>query len=492
MTKDLIRGSAMNLAGTALGLLVSLCGYPLLVRCLGTERFGVTSIAGAVVGYFMVFDLGLARASVVVLGSALETRDDRRISGLFWSGQGLMFLFGSLGALAMIGSTPYLCRHLLHIPPPLMSESIWGLALVSLSVPVMITYSAQISFLGCLGRFGALNAIRTLMSVLSWVAPLVALHFRNDLVASFGAMLASRVVVSAVALLTCLRLEPSLRRPTLASWREISPMVRQGGWMSLLNLVAPLMSYVDRALVGAWSNLTQVTYYSVAGDTVQKLLIFQSSITGALFQILPGILVTDRERAMEQCRSALRMLSLAMVPCTLLASAFGHPVLVRWMGHGVGEQAYPAFRILLLGVFLNSFAYVPFNLIAAEGRSRFSALLNLAELPVFLGLLWLMVPAWAAMGAACAWTLRVAIDTGFHFYGGRSPFTRATRESWSADARWIAITVLVLGVSCFPMADGVRAGLALGWLALWSWSHRSALARQSELLRSRLRNKFAG
>ena len=83
MSKGLIRGSAWNFGGMVLGILIGFVGYPFLVRGLGTERFGVSSIAGAVVGYFMVFDLGLGRASVVVMGEALERRDLKRISGLF-------------------------------------------------------------------------------------------------------------------------------------------------------------------------------------------------------------------------------------------------------------------------------------------------------------------------------------------------------------------------------------------------------------------------
>jgi O-antigen/teichoic acid export membrane protein len=468
-----MRGSAWNFIGMVVGTLISFVGYPLLVRGLGTERFGVSSIAGAVVGYFMVFDLGLARASIVVLGEALEKRQERRISGLFWSGQALMFLLGTLGASALACAAPYLCRSVLHIPPGLVHESIWGLTLVSLSIPLMIVFSAQLGLLGNLGRFGYLNTARTLMNVLTWVAPLVALHFQNDLISVFGAMLAGRALTIVFSLTLCLVVEPSIRRPRFASWLEIVPLVRQGGWMTITNLVSPLMTYMDRMLLGALASLSAVTYYAVAGDTSQKLMIFQASIVGALFPLLPGMLAADRESAMAACRSAFHLLVITVLPLVLVASAFGDLFLVRWIGPDVGGASARPFLILLLGVFINSFAHIPFSLLTAEGRARYAALLHLVELPFFLVLLYLLVPSWGASGAAIAWTIRVVFDTAVMGWGGRSPFVGT--KVWRQDSRWIGVTCLVLLAGCFPTGAWVRRALDMSLLLAWVWVCRTDL-----------------
>jgi O-antigen/teichoic acid export membrane protein len=472
-----------------LGTLIGFVGYPLLVRGLGTERFGVSSIAGAVVGYFMVFDLGLGRASLVVLGEALELRDLKRISGLFWSGQILMFLLGTLGALALAFTAPLLCHSVLSIPPSLMRESIWGLGLVAFSIPVMIVFSAHLGLIGNLGRFGALNGIRTLMNVLSWGAPLLALVFRRDLIATLGAMLFARILTALISLAVCLWAEPALRRPRLASWRELSPLLHQGGWMTITNLASPLMSYMDRTLVGALSSLTAVTYYAVAGDTAQKLFIVQASVVGALFPALPGMLAVDRDRAFTACRTSFRMMVLALVPITLLVSSVGHEFLIRWIGKKIGLEAFLPFSILLLGVFVNSFAYIPFALIMAAGRSRFSAMLHLIELPVFLVLLYFFVRPYGATGAAIAWTLRVTVDAGVMFWGG-SAILPGLRSAWSKDLGWIIGTAAVMLLSCFSIGTASRTGIDLGWLVVWAWAYRedlrSRIIQLSGLVRVRL------
>jgi O-antigen/teichoic acid export membrane protein len=469
-----------------LGILIGFVGYPFLVRGLGTERFGVSSIAGAVVGYFMVFDLGLGRASVVVMGEALERRDLKRISGLFWSGQVLMFLLGTIGALVLAGTAPVLCRSVLSIPTGLVRESVWGLSLVAFSIPVMIVFSAHLGLLGNLGRFGALNWIRTLMNVLSWGAPLAALVVRRDLIATMGAMLVARMVTSLVSLAVCLRVEPALRRPRLASWSEIRPLLQQGGWMTVTNLASPLMSYMDRALVGAWSSLTAVAYYSVAGDTAQKLWIIQASVVGALFPTLPGLLAVDKDQALVTCRTAFRMLVLALVPIALVASSVGHGFLNHWIGRKIGSGAFVPFSILLLGVFINSFAHIPFSLIAASGKSRFAAILHLCELPLFLALLYFFVRPYGAIGASIAWTLRVSVDTGVLYWGG-SRIIPGLRSAWSKDFRWIAGTAVVMFLGCFSIGDLVRTAMDFGWLAFWAWAYRADLKSRWESLAKRIR-----
>jgi O-antigen/teichoic acid export membrane protein len=480
-----LRGSALNFVGTILGMAISFFGYPFLVRGLGTERFGVSSIAGAVIGYFLMFDLGLGRASVVFLGKALEIRDEEKISRLFWSGQILMGALGLLGCLVMILTTPYLCRTFLHVPAHLMEESIWGLVMISLSVPVMIVFSAHLGFLGNLGRFGTTNLVRSAMNILTWVVPLIALNFRRDLPWIFGFMLLTRIVVVTGSLIACLQAEPALRTPRLASWEEIKPLLGQGGWMSVTNLVSPLMTYMDRTLLGAWASLTAVTYYSVAGDTTQKLWIVQSSIAGALFPLLPGLLQSSRERGMDACRAAWRLIFLAIVPSALLASAIGRPFLRHWIGVDIAAGSATPFSILLLGVFLNSFAYVPFCLLMAENRSRYAALLHLSELPLFLALLYILVPRFGATGASIAWTLRVAVDTVVLLVGGRAPFTGG-RLPIRKDLAWIFGTTLVLFASCFPIQEDLRAGISLAWVGCWMLAYRSEVLSRIETAAARL------
>ena len=60
--KLLARNTILNVLGYGLPMLVAIFAIPLLVKGLGTERFGILTLAWVIIGYLSLFDLGLGRA----------------------------------------------------------------------------------------------------------------------------------------------------------------------------------------------------------------------------------------------------------------------------------------------------------------------------------------------------------------------------------------------------------------------------------------------
>ncbi|MCK4486482.1 MAG: hypothetical protein KAU38_06960 [Desulfobacterales bacterium] len=58
----LARNTALNLLGLCLPLVVAIFAIPLLIKGLGTDRFGILTLAWVLIGYFSLFDLGLSHA----------------------------------------------------------------------------------------------------------------------------------------------------------------------------------------------------------------------------------------------------------------------------------------------------------------------------------------------------------------------------------------------------------------------------------------------
>ena len=61
----------LNLLGQVLPAAAALVTIPFLVRGLGTERFGILSIAWVVLGSSGIFDLGLGRATTKFVAGSL-------------------------------------------------------------------------------------------------------------------------------------------------------------------------------------------------------------------------------------------------------------------------------------------------------------------------------------------------------------------------------------------------------------------------------------
>jgi O-antigen/teichoic acid export membrane protein len=90
----LAKNAVWNLIGSATPMVVAVFCIPILIRGLGTERFGVLTLAWAVIGYASLFDLGLGRALTQLVARKLGAGEDREVPALVWTSLLLMWVLG--------------------------------------------------------------------------------------------------------------------------------------------------------------------------------------------------------------------------------------------------------------------------------------------------------------------------------------------------------------------------------------------------------------
>src|SRR5258708_9530063 len=88
----LARNVIWNLVGSGAPMIVAVFCIPILIRGLGTARFGVLTLAWALIGYASLFDLGLGRALTQLVAKKLGAGEDREIPALVWTSLLLMAL----------------------------------------------------------------------------------------------------------------------------------------------------------------------------------------------------------------------------------------------------------------------------------------------------------------------------------------------------------------------------------------------------------------
>src|SRR6478736_3973802 len=93
----LARNAIWNLLGNAAPMIVAVVCIPILIRGLGKERFGVLTLAWALIGYASLFDLGLGRALTQLVARKLGAGEERGIPSLAWTSLLLMLLLGFAG-----------------------------------------------------------------------------------------------------------------------------------------------------------------------------------------------------------------------------------------------------------------------------------------------------------------------------------------------------------------------------------------------------------
>jgi len=143
------------------------------------------------------------------------------------------------------------------------------------------------------------------------------------------------------------------------------------------------------------------------------------------------------------------------------------PIFMRlWVGRAFAEHAAPVGMILMIGIWINGLAFIPYGHLQATNRPDVPAKFHAYEIFPFLGVLWLGLHYFGLIGAAWAWTLRVAIDGILLFaVAGRIP-------------KWWRILpgglLLLLAAASAPseflsMRTGVEFVVILT-SGLWSWN----------------------
>ena len=408
----LLRGSAWNLAGLAVPLLVAIVSIPWLIRWVGLERFGFIALAWVLIGYASLFDLGIGRALIRTVSAKLASGDAVGAAASGRTGLSFLLLFGLLAGALMALLTSALVSHVLVVPPALQGEAHDAMWLLALSLPFVMITNGYVGVLSAHQAFKLLNLIRASFSVLSYLLPLaLAAAGWVSLPAVVGTILCLRIVGTLAFALACRRrfgFGWSVDRPDRALTLELLSL---GGWMSVSNLVSPLLSYLDRLLIGTLVPLRGVGIYAAPYDLLSRMMAIPYAVVAAFFPIATALQAGSPMAAKALCDIS-RYLFLLMFPLLFATMVLAHPAMTLWLGPEIGPQAATVLQILVLGVFFNALAQGPATLIQAAGRPRDMAILHLVELPLFLLLLWQLTARWGITGTAVAASLRFSLDAG--------------------------------------------------------------------------------
>src|SRR5215831_17503622 len=277
----LARSTIWNLINGLFPMAVAVVAIPPLIRGIGAARFGILSLAYIIIGYFSLFDLGIGRALTKLVADRLGAGEEDAIPPLAWTSMLLLLAMGVLGGLVTAGLSPWLIDKELKIPAELHGETLQSFYLLAFSVPVTTFTSGLRGILEAQQRFRALTLIRMPLSVFSYVGPLMVMPFSHSLVPVVMVLLVSRVIAGIAHLWVCFRSMPVLWNLSF-NRSLIKPLVKFGSWMTVANLIGPIMLYMDRFLIGAIVSVSAVAYYTVPFDLMIRLTVIPGAVMGVL------------------------------------------------------------------------------------------------------------------------------------------------------------------------------------------------------------------
>jgi O-antigen/teichoic acid export membrane protein len=400
------RNTGYNVVGALIPIALALFTVPVYLHLVGADRYGVLAIAWLLLGYFGLFDLGLGRATAHRI-AALHAAPPEERARTFWTAFAVNLAMGIVGGLVLWQVSAWFFTHHFKVADAIRPEIIAAAPLLGLSVPVATLTGVMIGALQGRQRFRESTLVSTLSTILFQLLPLgVAWLNGPNLVPLLAAALIARVI--AILALWCYTHAEVTRGFAFAFDRvQIAALLKYGGWVTATGLIAPLLVTVDRFAIGATIGAVAVAVYTVPFNLAQRMTIFPTALTNALFPRLSAAVGEEEATLGLMASQALAgMMTLPVLGAILIID----PFLRWWVGPAIGEQAGLVGKIILIGFWANAFALVPYTRLQARGRPDLVTKILLIQIPPYLLALYLALKHFGLPGCAVVFSTRCAID----------------------------------------------------------------------------------
>jgi O-antigen/teichoic acid export membrane protein len=444
----LARNAALNLTAEGWIFLVLLVAMPKLVSFLGETSFGLFSLAWVVIGYLAFLDIGVNRAATKFVSEHLAEQDHEAVLQIVRTAVVANLGLGLAGGLAVVLASSYLIHSVFKVSPDLVGQARLTFYAVGCAVPVLLVQGVFRAVLSSFQRFGWINAVNAVTTTVQWgVAALLAWRGSGVAVVVFSTVVA-RMVASAAYGTVLSRTLSGLDLFKAGNLHGLPKLLRFGSWVTVSQLVSPLLVYLDRVLIASFVSLAAVTLYTVPTEVMTRLRIIPSSLVTTLYPAFSERGTgNQREQLQRLYTGSVRYLLMAMLPGILFLVVFGTDLLSLWMGPQFAKQTSLVLQILGFGILLNCMANIPYNALQALGRPDITGKFHLLELPLYIALCVVLIPRWGILGAALVNSFRVSLDAALLFWGAHRYCRCSIEPLWDKTALVMLCLSGILGLS---------------------------------------------
>lgn len=405
------KNTLINLAGAVIPMAVMLVTVPLYLKILGEVRYGVLALVWLIIGYFSFLEMGLGKSTANHIARLHDAKDDER-STVFWTALAANTTLGVAAAFILWAIGEYLFTSVLKMPDEFHQEMSAALPWLIATLPLALVSSVLNGALEGRNRFLAVNALQVTGNVVFQLVPLFAAYSCGPgLEIVVPAAVLSRALMNIPALMVCAAYVPLKGRPKI-TLRIGKSLFSYGGWVAISGVATPLLDTLDRFFIGVVIGAQAVTHYTIPMQLVGKVKVMPGSLSRALF---PRFSAAEKKSAGDLAKKATSALIDLMTPIVMLGIIFLRPFMELWVGHAVTAVAAPIGEVLLIGMWVNSMAHIPYFYLQGRGRPDVVAKLHMAEIFPYIFLLLLATYYLGLYGAALIWNARVMVEAGLLF-----------------------------------------------------------------------------
>ncbi|HET9781680.1 MAG TPA: oligosaccharide flippase family protein [Candidatus Dormibacteraeota bacterium] len=410
----LLRNIAFNVGARGVLIVLSIVVTPVLVRRLGTDRFGIYSLAtGLGAGLTNVLALGLIPAIVATLSRALGSGNREDAQSIVRTSFTMFAVIGIIGAALVSAAVPFLVTEVLHIAPPLQREAAVALWISAVGLGLNLVFAVFTAIPYALQRYDIVAGRVVGVTLLTMAATVVYVLVVPNLV---GVMVIQLLGGASGLLLYYLVSRRELTGTNLWPGFQRETFNRLGRFVAFKAAGDAALVFgqrFDQFAIGSLMNISAVGIYAVPVNACQRVLQLLGEVALPTFPRMSAVTSDEARRDVLLRGSRLVALIASLTAAMLLVPA--DLILRLWIGGQQGaliaEQATEAFRLLTLAIFIQAVAVVSALFCEALQRpainNSFTVLGAVVQVPVILYL----VSRYGINGAALGILIASVVQT---------------------------------------------------------------------------------
>jgi O-antigen/teichoic acid export membrane protein len=405
------RATIITAVSDATLVAASLLVTRLLLRTLGPETYGILGLVTVLAGQVSVLQFGLGPALTRLIAERRGQGDAAGVAAL-WHASGLL---GSLSSAAVgVGFTLLAYwgwHHGFQGSPEVVAEALASLGAAALVVAMGPFLSTWLGFLMGQERFGLVALLRLVHGLMRVGVAALALLLGGRIRAIFFGQAAVDGLAALIAMVASRPRGLTSRLPAPERSRAIKAILVIGFPMAAVSILYALLSDTEKLAIALTKSMQDFTYYTVPFNVVSRTAILATALWRLLIPRVSRIAATGDHRMAADLAARATRLSVGLTTTPLLFLAAAAPELLTvWLGPEFAARSTAPARILMIGTLIGIAGQPSSAVLWAKASPRLLALVQAAEVPLHLVVVYLLVRYWGVEGAAGAWCVRVLID----------------------------------------------------------------------------------
>ena len=399
----------INALGNVIPLIAAIITVPELVKSLEVQSFGIITLIWSLVGYFGIFDLGVGRALTYEIRMAITSDHKNEVGSIIKSGVLIALLTGFFGAV-LIGFilAPNAASWFKITENSNQIDNVFKI--IALSILPTTFFSCLKGALEALGNFTETNTIRAFIGSMMFIIPYLEVRLGDSNLINIAIGIAiMRFLILGITLYwlrTLIFEKPKLKPKTNKYYT--TKLLGYGFWVTLSSIISPIMVYGDRFIITGLVGVSEIIFYAIPQEGIQRLLLIPGTITTALLpRLISSVENTNLKKLYLESK---RRVAIVMLGVCIACAILSHKVLAYWINSEFSDKAYPIVLVLLIGIWFNSIAQFSISILLARKQPKRIAIIHIIELFFYIIFIYGFIISFGILGAALAWSIRTIID----------------------------------------------------------------------------------